>query len=158
MGCAIPWKFSFDPATGDLWIADVGQDVWEEIDVARSVDGLDAGRGVSFGWSAFEGFASFNSDQPVDGHADPFFAYNRENGRCSISGGAVSRNPLTPELNGWYVYGDFCSGEILALDSTGTGDQDTIVLGQVNALVAIASGPDGVLYAASLNGSVYRLG
>ena len=157
-GLRNPWKFSFDSVTGDLWIADVGQNEWEEIDAARAADGMNAGRGLSFGWSAFEGFEAFNRDQPSNGHTEPFFTYDRSNGRCSISGGAVSRDPSIPELDGWYVYGDFCSGQIFAIDGRGDSEQRAIELGRVSELVSIATGADGALYASSFGGSVFRLG
>ena len=67
-GLRNPWRFSFDRDTGDLWIADVGQNAIEEIDVAPATAGVDAGKGLSFGWSAFEGNDRFNEDVPADGH------------------------------------------------------------------------------------------
>lgn len=157
-GLRNPWKFSFDPATGDLWIADVGQNLWEEVNAARSTNGQGAGRGLSFGWSAFEGFERFNDDQAVNGHTDPFLSYERAEGKCSISGGAVARDDSVPELDGWYIFGDYCTGQIFGISSTGDGDQEPVQLAQVDVLVAIAAGPDGALYAASVAGPVYRIG
>ena len=158
-GLRNPWKFSFDAATGDLWIADVGQNQWEEINAAPAVDGADAGRGLSFGWSAFEGTARFNDDQPGDGHTDPFVSYERDEGRCSISGGAVYRGSEIPELNGWYLYGDYCTGQIFGFDtSLDDDDREIVQLAQLDALVAISTGADGELYASSVAGSVVRLG
>ena len=77
IGLRNPWKFTFDPITRDLWIADVGQNQFEEVDfVAAPADGSVAGRGVSFGWSAYEGNARFNEDQPADGHVAPVLTYS----------------------------------------------------------------------------------
>ena len=91
-GLRNPWRFSFDGPTGDLWIADVGQNDWEEINRAVAAENrLDAGRGANFGWSAIEGFEPFNADQPSDGALDPLFVYDHRDGRCSVSGGAVAR-------------------------------------------------------------------
>ena len=107
-GLRNPWRFSFDRATGDLWIADVGQDAVEEIDVAPAADGVDAGKGLSFGWSAFEGNDRFNDDVPADGHTPPFATYPNAGDECSISGGVRVRDGSP--LDGWYVYADYCSG------------------------------------------------
>ncbi|NND75803.1 MAG: hypothetical protein HKN44_12435 [Ilumatobacter sp.] len=156
IGLRNPWKFSFDPATGDLWIADVGQGDVEEIDVARA-DGGPAGRGLSFGWSAFEGTTRFNDDQPADGHTDPIVTYDHSDGDCSVSGGAVARSTPIPELNGWYVYGDFCSGRIWGYDTTsGPGAPVIVDLGLLPNVTAIAAGVDGELYAVSNAGTVNR--
>ena len=81
-------------------------------------DRLDAGRGANFGWSAIEGFEPFNNDQPSDGALDPLFVYDHNDGRCSVSGGAVARGESVPDLAGWYVFGDYCTGQIWALDPT----------------------------------------
>lgn len=162
VGVRNPWRFSFDPANGDLWIADVGQNAWEEINHAPATGGRDAGRGLSFGWSAFEGFERFNADQPAEfpptGHTDPRFVYDHSDGRCSVTGGAVARGEFTPDLAGWYVFGDYCSGDIWALDTTSALDSPrTIRIAELGTLVAINAGPDGDLYAVSNAGTVARL-
>ena len=126
IGLRNPWRFSFDSLTGDLWIADVGQNRIEEIDMAPAVDGLDAGKGLNFGWSAFEGNDRFNGDQSPIGHTPPVVTYTHDDGNCSVSGGVVARNSTYPALNGWYLYGDYCSGRIWALDTT-----------------SVSAGPDG---------------
>ena len=115
-GLRNPWRFSFDPATGDLWIADVGQNEFEEIDHVAATGGVDAGKGSNFGWSAFEGDAPFNADQTADGAVAPVYVYSHDAGGCSVSGGAVARADAVGGLAGWYVFGDYCTGEILALD------------------------------------------
>lgn len=164
-GLRNPWKISFDPVTNDLWIGDVGQNEFEEIDLAPAVDGVDAGRGLSFGWSAFEGDAPFNPDQPQDGHVPPVVTYAHADGGCSVSGGAVARTSSYNDLNGWYVYGDFCSGQLWALDTTSVGISDStrvgtpviVEIGNVPALVQVFEGPDGDLYALSRNGPLLRI-
>jgi glucose/arabinose dehydrogenase len=165
LGLRNPWRFSFDSLTGDLWIADVGQNQLEEIDMAPAIDGRDAGRGVSFGWSAFEAGERFNEDQSPDGHTLPIAAYSHDDGNCSVSGGVVARNSSFDELNGWYVYGDYCSGRVWALDTTSVasgpngpvGTPRIVQIGTVPALVAIAEGPLGDIYAVSNAGPMYRL-
>ena len=159
-GLRNPWKFSFDAATGDLWIADVGQDKWEEINRAEANDNkLHAGRGVSFGWSAYEGTERFNDDQRDYGHTDPFVTYERDEGRCSISGGAVYRGDAIPALDGWYVYGDYCTGQVFAFDTTADDDDREILeLARSEALVSVSVGGDGELYIVSVGGAVSLLG
>ena len=157
LGLRNPWKFSFDVATGDLWIADVGQGEIEEINRAAATNGVDAGRGVSFGWSAFEGTARFNEDQDPDGHTPPVVEYSHGDGNCSVSGGAVYRGEGVADLAGWYVYGDFCSGTIWGYDTTSPADAPVVVeLAQLPNLVAVAVGGEGDLYAVSNVGTVAR--
>ena len=117
VGVRNPWRMSFDPATGDLWFGDVGQGAIEEIDVAWAADG--AGRGINFGWSAFEGSSRFNEDQPPDGATPPIYEYEHGEAGCSVSGGAVYRGAAIPALVGWFVYGDYCSGNLYALARRG---------------------------------------
>ena len=157
VGLRNPWRFSFDTATGDLWIGDVGQNNIEEIDFAPASAGLDAGRGVSFGWSAFEGDDRFNDDQSDVGHTAPRLTYSHDDGDCSVSGGAVYRGDAVPDLFGWYVYGDFCSGRIWAHDPTSPADAPVVIeLGRQSNLAAVAVGGAGDLFAVSTNGTVSR--
>ncbi len=157
LGLRNPWKFSFDSLTGDLWIADVGQGNVEEINRAPAIAGQGAGKGLSFGWSAFEGAERFNDDQNPDGHTLPVVEYGHDNGECSVSGGAVARSAAVPDLVGWYVYGDFCSGRIWGYDPTSSPASPTIIeLGQLGNLAAIAIGGEGDLFAVSNAGTVTR--
>ncbi len=157
VGMRNPWRFSFDPATGDLWVADVGQGEWEEIDVAWAEQGpaggsaSGAGRGVNFGWSAFEGSHRFNEDQPSSGATGPIFEYEHGDAGCSISGGARYRGAGLAALAGWYVYGDYCSGEVRALRIDGRSAGPQVVLGRPGSVAAVAPGPDGELYVASVD-------
>ena len=155
-----PWRFSFDRATGDLWIADVGQNTWEEIDFAPAVGGVDAGKGLSFGWSAFEGDERYNEDVSPDGHTPPLATYDHGQG-CSISGGVRVRGGPVPELEGWYVYADYCSGSVWALEVTGEGADvaagRTVELPSVEAPTAVVDGPAGEVYILSAAGPVLRL-
>jgi glucose/arabinose dehydrogenase len=157
-GLRNPWRFSFDAPTGDLWVGDVGQNEFEEINRSMATDGRDAARGVNFGWSAFEGFERFNDDQPVDGAVAPLFVYDHADGRCSTTGGAVARGDVVPDLAGWYLFGDYCSGQIWALDPTAPPAEPRVVeIAQLAALVAITEAPDGEMYAVSNAGTVARL-
>ncbi len=158
-GLRNPWRFSFDAPTGDLWIADVGQGDWEEVNRARATaDRMDAARGASFGWSAVEGFEPFNADQSSEGALEPLFVYDHDDGRCSVSGGAVARAESVPDLQGWYVFGDYCTGQIWALDPTvPPGEPRVIEIARLDGLAAISTGPDGDLFAVSNAGTVARL-
>lgn len=159
-GLRNPWRFSFDRETGDLWIADVGQNEVEEINVAPATNGRDAGRGLGFGWSAFEGDRRHNEDVPADGHTPPLFTYTHDEG-CSISGGIRVRGDRVPELTGTYVYGDYCSGTVWALEVHGEGDAITAgrahVVGEVEAVTAVVDGPGLEVYVLSGTGSVVRI-
>ena len=158
-GLRNPWRFSFDAPTGDLWIADVGQGDWEEVNRARATaERMDAGRGANFGWSAIEGFEPFNDDQPSDGALDPLFVYDHNDGRCSVSGGAVARGDAVAALQGWYVFGDYCTGQIWALDPTVPPSQPRVIeIARLDGLAAISQGPDADLYAVSNAGPVARI-
>ena len=159
-GLRNPWRFSFDRQTGDMWIADVGQNAIEEIDVAPATGGVDAAKGLSFGWSAFEGTERFNDDVPADGHVAPIHTYTHAEG-CSVSGGTRGRGEGAGTLEGWYVYGDYCSGTVWALEVTGEGASmaagRNVTIGTVAGLTAVVDGPNGELYALSQEGPVLRL-
>ncbi len=158
LGLRNPWRFSFDAANGDLWIADVGQNQFEEINRAPATDRLNAARGLSFGWSAIEGFADFNGDQPAENHTPPVYVYDHSDGRCSVSGGAVARGDTVANLAGWYVFGDYCTGEIWAFDPASTADAPRIVtIGNLPGLAAVSVGPGSELYAISNAGTIARL-
>jgi len=157
-GLRNPWRFSFDPPTGDLWIGDVGQGEFEEINHSVATDRRDAAKGVNYGWSAFEGFERFNDDQPADGAVAPLFVYDHADGRCSVTGGTVARGDTAADLAGWYVFGDYCSGQIWALDPTAPpSDPRVIEIARLDTLVAIAAGPERELYVVSNGGTVARL-
>jgi glucose/arabinose dehydrogenase len=146
VGLRNPWRYSFDRVTGDLWIGDVGQGEIEEIDVAWADQG--GAKGLNFGWSAFEGTKRFNTDQSEDGVTPPIFEYAHGPG-CSVSGGARYRGAAIPELAGWYVYADFCSGEIRALQLVDRAVAQDVLLSTNPKITAIDEGPDGELYALS---------
>jgi glucose/arabinose dehydrogenase len=154
-GLRNPWRFSFDAATGDLWIGDVGQGDWEEIDHAPATAGRDAGRGLNFGWSALEGTHPLNDDQSAEGATPPLYEYSHDDG-CSVTGGEVYRGSAIPGLAGWYVFADYCQGTVWALqvvaDDDGTlSAGERIDIGTSADVAAIEPGPDGELYVLSLS-------
>ncbi len=153
-GLRNPWKIDFDPVTGALWIADVGQNRVEEVDVVEPVGERTAGFAVDFGWSAFEGNDRFNTDVDGDGSTPPVFTYEHSRG-CSISGGSPYRGTAIPELAPAYVYSDFCAGTVWAFD-VASGRNLTLLEG-FRSVTAVRTGPDGELYVLERTGGVHRL-
>jgi Glucose / Sorbosone dehydrogenase len=153
-GLRNPWRFSFDRATGDLSIADVGQDAVEEVDFVRK----DRGRGANFGWRPWEG-RSRNFDEPAPGAISPVITHSHDDGFCSITGGYVVRDQAVPALDGRYVYGDFCEGRIRAatLRLGRPVASRVLPLARVGALSSFGEDAVGRVYATSLDGPVYRL-
>ena len=156
IGLRNPWRFSFDSLTGDLWIGDVGQGDWEEVDVAPASAG--AGRGVSFGWSAFEGTHRFNDDQSADGHVPPVYEYSHEVG-TSVTGGYVYRGSAIPELYGAYVFADYEKGTVWAMtvDTEGRLADGPVELAHQSGLASFGQDADGELYVLSLDGPLSRI-
>lgn len=155
VGLRNPWRFSFDRQTGDLWIGDVGQNQWEEVDVAWAADG--GGRGMNFGWSAFEATHRYNDDQSPDGVTFPIYEYPHGDAGCSISGGVRYRGAAIPALVGWYVFGDYCGDKVRALRVEGGAVTGEIVLGDVPTISAVTEAPDGELYVLSLTDGVFGI-
>ncbi len=158
-GVRNPWRFSFDRETGDLWIGDVGQDSWEEIDLLPAGSGL--GRGANLGWNEVEGTEPFAGGTPPDDAVEPVHTYGREDGACSVTGGHVYRGSMIPQLVGTYLYADYCQGGIRALVlSRGEVVEDrNLEIGIVpNSLGSFGEGPDGEIYVLSLaEGRVLRI-
>ena len=103
-GLRNPWKIAFDPITDELWVADVGQNEFEEVNVVAPADGAPAGRGTNFGWSAFEGTKRFNGDVADPGDTMlPVLTYRTGSEGCSVSGGAPYRGRAIPELEPAFV-------------------------------------------------------
>lgn len=115
-GVRNPWKFSFDSETGDLWIADVGQGSWEEINKEPST-----AAGLNYGWRCYEGNAPFNTNNcpPQSELTFPFAEYSRSAGKCSITGGYVYRGSDYPGIEGLYFFADLCTNEIGSVDQDG---------------------------------------
>ncbi len=155
-GLRNPWRFSFDSANGDLWIADVGQNQVEEVNLAPA--GLGAGNGLNFGWSAFEGTDRFNRDQPEGGTVGPVHEYRHdaEPGGCSITGGYVYRGAAIPALRGAYLFADYCEGGVRAIPSGG-GATATVLTDGPGGIISFGEGAGGELYVLTLDGDVLRI-
>ncbi|MBW3603879.1 MAG: PQQ-dependent sugar dehydrogenase [Actinobacteria bacterium] len=151
-GLRNPWRFSFDRETDDLWIADVGQREIEEINRLPFA----AAAGANLGWNVFEGTQRF-SDGTAPDAVMPVFEYPHD-GRCSVTGGHVYRGHQIPALRGAYLYGDFCDGVVRALvHADGSVTDEREFPARVPSLVSFGEGPDGELYALSLEGTVFRI-
>ncbi|MFP4512434.1 MAG: PQQ-dependent sugar dehydrogenase [Acidimicrobiales bacterium] len=159
-GLRNPWRFSWDRATDDLWIADVGQSAIEEVNVLfASDDGSPPGRAANLGWSVFEGTEPFDDGPEPENYVPPLHTYSHGPG-CSITGGYVSRGDALPGLGGVYLYSDFCDPRIhLVLQDEGevveTRSLDVSVPG--GQAVSFGEGPDGELYVMSLAGGLFRI-
>jgi glucose/arabinose dehydrogenase len=155
-GLRNPWRFSFDRANGDLYIGDVGEGSWEEIDYRRhSATGL-----VNYGWSAYEGLVTYNPSRL--NHAGtlvkPVQVYRHNGGKCSVTGGYVYRGSAVPAARGRYFYGDYCTGEIWSLRISGGRAVDSRrESSRIGSLTSFGEGANGALYAVSLGGGLYRL-
>lgn len=156
-GLRNPWRITFDPATGDLFIADVGFRRWEEVNLAPA-----GSRGLNFGWPCREGPDTYNDDGPCagDDFVGPIHTYDHQGGRCAIIGGGVVRLD-GPLITRRYVFGDYCSGEIMALEEAG-GAWRAGVLGDLpdgNALTTLGRDALGHFYAATATegGPLFRL-
>src|SRR5215211_1324667 len=153
-GLRNPWRFSFDRRSGDLSIADVGQDAVEEVDFVRR----GRGKGANFGWRPFEGNRRI-FDEAAPGAVAPVITHSHAAGWCSITGGVIVRDPALPALAGRYVYGDLCEGRIRAAGLR-PGRRTTgrvLPLPQVEGLSSFGEDARGRVYATSINGPVYRL-
>ena len=150
-GLRNPWRISFDRATGDLYIADVGQDMWEEIDY------LPAGSpgGTNFGWSFREGKHDYKGGGSA-GLVEPVAEYSHPEGGCSVTGGYVYRGSM-PEWNGIYLYGDYCTGFIWGLIHTANGWQAQKLFDLDVNITSFGQDTSGEIYLVSDNGGVFRL-
>lgn len=155
-GLRNPWRFSFDRATGDLTIADVGEHELEEVDFAPRADG--GGRGVNYGWRAWEGTHRFDPGLDAPGNVKPVLEYSHAGGRCSITGGYVIRDRRLPALRGRYVYGDYCVGRLESALLRPGRARDLRSLGlTVPGLTSFGEDLSGRVYAVSQRGPVYRI-
>jgi glucose/arabinose dehydrogenase len=152
-GLRNPWKFSFDRANGDLWIGDVGQGLYEEIDYAPAGQ-----KGTNWGWNLREGAHPYNGGAQPANAADPVIERPHSAGDCAIIGGYVYRGTAIPALVGAYLYGDFCTGKVYAAEQQGGTIVQNVDLGiNVSQLSAFGQDASGEIYAASLTGTVYRI-
>jgi glucose/arabinose dehydrogenase len=155
-GLRNPWRMSFDRANGDLWIGDVGQSDWEEVDVQRP----GAAGGTNFGWNRMEGSHCFkpSSDCQVPGLTLPQAEYGHDQG-CTVIGGDVDRGTAQPLLVGGYLFADYCSGRVWAIDPRVDGPrQPTVVAETSHNFSAFGEDEAGELYAVDISaGTLLRV-
>ncbi|MGH9212236.1 MAG: PQQ-dependent sugar dehydrogenase [Acidimicrobiales bacterium] len=155
-GVRNPWRFSFDSATSDLWIGDVGQNAWEEIDFLPASAGT--GRGANLGWSEMEANHPFEGGTNPPGAVIPIFEYPTGASGCAVTGGVIYHGTANPGLDGAYLFGDFCESNLRAIRQSGgqVVDERTFDV-EVPSLVSFGVDRDGDVYAVSLDGGIYRL-
>ena len=158
VGLRNPWKFSFDSLNGDLWIADVGQNEFEEINMVQNNPA-----NINYGWRCYEGNEPYNlSGCPEEGLTFPVSTYSHYSSgdfKCSITGGYVYRGNQISGLNGVYFFADYCSGEIGLLSKNENDEWDmSLAFPNINgSWVSFGEDINGELYIASINGGIYKI-
>jgi glucose/arabinose dehydrogenase len=152
MGMRNPWRVSQDPVTGLIYCGDVGQGSWEEIDIIEN--------GLNYGWRCYEGNAPYNTSgcQPASFYTFPIKAYPRSSPECSVTGGFVYRGERrAPELEGRYIYGDYCSRKIWKLKyDNGTVTEDSLLVTAASNILSFGTDQNNELYVCCSNGVIYR--
>lgn len=152
-GLRNPWRFSFDRLTGELWIADVGQNQWEEVNVQPA----GSAGGENYGWPIMEGTHCFQADTcQQDGLTLPVAEYSHALG-CSVTGGYVYRGAAQPALQGIYFYGDYCSGRIWGLVQVDGQWQNVELLSSGVQISSFGETEDGEVLVIDYNGNLARL-
>ena len=152
-GLRNPWRFSFDRTAGTIYIADVGQNRYEEVNVAAA-----AAAGLNYGWNLMEGAHCFTSGCDPSGLVLPALEYTHGEG-CSVTGGYVYRGATIPEIVGHYLYGDYCGGWVRSFRWSGgdVTDERAWDLPSIGNILSFGEDAAGELYVLSSNGTVYRL-
>jgi glucose/arabinose dehydrogenase len=151
-GLRNPWRISFDKMTGDLYIADVGQGAWEEIDFVP--DGSPGG--LNFGWDFYEGNHDYDPQGTAGDYVFPVAEYSHDEGGCSVTGGYVYRGSM-PEWNGIYLYGDYCTGYVWGLINVDGGWQNKLLFQPNARITSFGQDKAGEIYMVSDTGEVYKL-
>ncbi len=153
-GLRNPWRFSFDPPTGRMYIGDVGQNLYEEIDVAAN-----GGAGNNYGWVMYEGNHCYSGPCSASGKVFPAVVVGHgDTGTCSIIGGFVYRGPAMPELEGRYLYGDYCGGWIRSFRyKGGAATEKKQWLDTAYHFTSFGTDSEGELYVATDDGNLYRI-
>ena len=157
LGLRNPWRFAFDRANGDLYIGDVGQGNWEEIDYRPAAS---IGKLANYGWHVFEGRARYSNSPLGPGQlVGPIYVYSHEDSNCSVTGGYVYRGRAVGAAVGRYFFGDYCSGTVwsLRIDHGAAADvrREPFTVPQLTSFGEDAAGE---LYLASGSGRIYKLG
>jgi glucose/arabinose dehydrogenase len=154
-GLRNPWRISFDKATGDLFIADVGQNTWEEVNYIPKGQG-----GLDFGWNYREGLHPYKGNPPPGAAlVDPVTEYSHATGGCSITGGYMYRGSMA-EMQGIYLYADYCSGYIWGMmqsPGTAAGWTSQLLFQTGSSITTFGEDSSGEIYYAGRDGTIYRL-
>jgi glucose/arabinose dehydrogenase len=155
-GLRNPWRFSFDRVTGDLWIADVGQNAFEEVNFQQRT----STGGENYGWDVMEGAHCFEPSTNCNqaGLVLPVLEYGRSDG-CSVTGGFRYRGSANPRLRGRYIYGDYCSGKIWSATQDGAGWTSRLLVDSSILISSFGEDANGELYVTDhrSNGTVFRI-
>ncbi len=154
LGVRNPWRFTFDRFTGDLYIADVGQWAWEELNFQPAA----SPGGENYGWSAFEGTHPYLEDATLlSAMTDPIYEYSHAAG-CSITGGYMYRGAVLPDLQGTYIFGDYCTGIIRTAYQDPAGDWQITLFEDTDFIISsFGEDAQGELYLVDYKGAIYRL-
>lgn len=151
-GLRNPWRFSFDPVTQQLWTGDVGQNRYEEIDIIK--------KGGNYGWNIMEAFHCFEPENNCDSAQTmlPVWEYDRSQGDVSVTGGFVYRGPGLPELEGKYIYADYASGRIWALDLTDASKPANTEIADADfAISSFGVNAENELFICGFDGQIHKL-
>jgi glucose/arabinose dehydrogenase len=151
-GLRNPWRISFDKLTGDLYIGDVGQGQWEEIDVVPA----GSPGGLNFGWDFYEGNHEYEPQGTTGEYVFPVAEYSHAEGGCSVTGGYVYRGSMA-EWNGIYLYGDYCTGFVWGLINVDGGWQNKLLFEANARITSFGQDKAGESYLLSDGGEVYKL-
>lgn len=156
-GLRNPWRFSFDRTTGDLYIGDVGEHTWEEVNVGRAAE--DLGRGANYGWSLMEAHDCLQAGCDQSGITFPYYQYGHEGVACAITGAYVYRGAAIPRLQGQLVFADFCAGWVHSVHATGDpgSPADWPTLAPDDHITSLAEDNDGELYVTTMGGKVFKI-
>ena len=158
LGLRNPFRWSFDRQNGDLWIADVGQNAWEEINRVPYANAS----GINFGWRCYEGNNTYNTNgcQSASAYTFPIYAYphNNTTGGFSVTGGYVYRGSQYPAMQGFYICSDYTSGNAFLITPNASGGFDKYIQsGLPTSIVGFGESEDGELFAISVSGTMYRV-
>ncbi|MFC1997259.1 PQQ-dependent sugar dehydrogenase [Chloroflexota bacterium] len=155
LGMRNPWRFSFDRSTGGLFIGDVGQGSWEEVDFQPAT----SPGGENYGWNEMEGTHCYLANCDTTGKTLPVFEYpTHVNDSCSVTGGFVYRGNTYPNMNGIYIFGDYCSGAVSGLQIDGKTWRDQLLLQTNFSISTFGEDEAGEIYLADLSGgTIYQI-
>ena len=151
-GLRNPWRISFDRLTGDLYIGDVGQGAWEEIDYVQA----GSRGGLNFGWDYYEGNHDYDPQGIAGEYVYPVAEYSHDEGGCSVTGGYVYRGAM-PEWNGIYLYGDYCTGYVWGLLNVNGQWQNQLLFQPNVRITSFGQDEAGEIYMLNDTGEVYKL-